>query len=420
MFGVIIIKHILCIDLKSFFASCECIERDLDPFKVPLVVANKNQGNGAITLAVTPYLKQQGVKGRTRLYEIPRSIKYTIVNPRMSLYLKKSTEVVSVFLDFIDKSDLHIYSIDECFLDVSNYLHLYNKTPFELAEDILATVKKKTGLTATCGIGPNLLIAKVAMDIEAKHQKNGITEWTYEEAKENFRKITPLSKMWGIGSRMEARLNALGIYTIGDLADYDKNKLKVKFGILGLELWQHANAIDNSEIKDFQNMKQEKSFSHSQVLFRDYDGNNIHIIINEMISLLTARLRKSKTECCNVGIGISYSKTCGGSFYHTTKLDTATDKDAIIYKYASLLFDQYYEGLPIRKVTISLSKLSKKLGNQLTLFENIETIKEEEHLKETIDDLKDKFGKNSILNATSLLEDSTIKDRNKKIGGHHE
>ena len=177
-------RHFLCIDLKSFFASCECIERNLDSFTTPLVVANKNQGNGAITLAVSPYLKNKGIKGRTRLYEIPKNIKYFIVNPRMKLYMKKSKDVVSIYLDFVSYEDLHIYSIDECFLDLTNYLTLYKKSDYEIAQDILNTIKKKTGLTATCGIGPNMLLAKVAMDIDAKHQKNCIAKWTEKEITE--------------------------------------------------------------------------------------------------------------------------------------------------------------------------------------------------------------------------------------------
>ena len=164
-------RNIMCIDLKSFFASCECVERGLDPFKVPLVVANKKQGNGAITLAVTPALKKQGIPGRVRLYDIPKNIKYEIVPPRMKLYIEKSKQVVGIYLDYVAPEDLHIYSIDECFLDVTDYLKLYKKTDYELAEEILKTVEEKTGLTATCGIGPNLLLAKVAMDTEAKKYK---------------------------------------------------------------------------------------------------------------------------------------------------------------------------------------------------------------------------------------------------------
>ena len=183
-------RNIMCIDLKSFFASCECIERGLDPFKVPLVVANPNQGNGAITLAITPKLKAQGIPSRVRLYDIPKNIKYEIVPPRMKLYINKSKEVVNIYLDYVSSDDLHIYSIDECFLDVTNYLKMYKKTDYELAEEILNTIYKKTGLTATCGIGPNLLLAKVAMDIEAKKYKNGIAKWTYNDIEE---------KLWQIG-----------------------------------------------------------------------------------------------------------------------------------------------------------------------------------------------------------------------------
>ena len=273
-------RNIMCIDLKSFFASCECIERGLDPFKVPLVVANPKQGNGAITLAVTPYLKKQGVGSRTRLYDIPPNIKYTIVPPRMKLYIEKSKEVVGIYLDYVAKEDLHVYSIDECFLDVTDYLKLYKKTDYELAEEILKKVESTTGLTATCGIGPNLLLAKVAMDTEAKKYKNGIAKWKYEDIPNKLWPITPLSKMWGIGSRMEKNLNNLGIYKIEDLAKYDVNKLKDKFGVMGLELWNHANGIDLSRIADFKVIAKDKSYSHSQVLFKDYNGNNIKLIIN--------------------------------------------------------------------------------------------------------------------------------------------
>ena len=161
-------RNILCIDLKSFFAFVECIDRNLDPFTTPLVVANKTQGNGAITLAITPYLKNLGIKSRTRLYEIPKNIKYFIATPRMARYIVKSKEVISIYLDFINEDDLHVYSIDEAFLDLTNYLKMYNKNEEEIAQDILNKIKEKTGLCATCGIGPNILIAKLAMDLEAK------------------------------------------------------------------------------------------------------------------------------------------------------------------------------------------------------------------------------------------------------------
>ena len=412
-------RNILCIDLKSFFASCECIERGLDPFKYPLVVANPNQGDGAITLAVTPYLKMQGVKSRGRLYEIPKNITYKIAKPRMNLYIEKSKQVVGIYLDFVAEEDLHIYSIDECFLDVTNYLKMYKRTDEELALEILNTIYKKTGLTATCGIGPNMLLAKVSMDIEAKHNSNNIAKWTYEDIENKLWSITPLSKMWGIGSRMEKNLNKLEIYNIGDLAKSNKHLLKDKFGIMGLELWNHANGIDLSIIKDYKKLAKSESYSHSQVLFKDYNENNIKIIISEMVDVVVAKLRKNEklTKC--IGLGIGYSKDISGGFHHSIKLDNPTDSAYEILRYSLIIFDKFYEGLPIRKVSVSCGLLEKKENIQLNLFENIEEINNEKNINLAIDSIKMKYGKNSLLKATNLLDDSTAIERNKKIGGHY-
>lgn len=413
-------RNIICIDLKSFFASCECIERHLDPFKVPLVVTNPKQGNGAMTLAITPFLKAQGVKSRGRLYEIPKNIKYTIVPPRMSLYIEKSSAVVGVYLDYFSKDDIHVYSIDECFIDVTNYLKLYKKNDYELAQMLLNEVYKRTGLTATCGIGPNMLLAKIAMDTEAKKYKNGIAKWTYDDIPDKLWTITPLSKVWGIGPRMELRLNNLGIKSIGDLAHYDLNKLKHLFGIMGEELYNHANGIDDSIISDWKVPPKEHSISHSQILFKDYNGNNIRLIMDEMIDVTLRRLRKSNKEALCVGFGIGYSKSIGGGFYHNMKLDVPTDEHKVVLDICNIIFDRYYDNSPIRKVTISLGSLRDKTSTQLNIFEDISTKELEDNYNNTIDNIKDKFGKNSILKASSLLSDSTIKERNKKIGGHSE
>lgn len=412
-------RHILSIDLKSFFASCECVLRGLDPFTTPLVVANSSQGNGAITLAVTPYLKKQGVPSRGRIYEIPKNIKYYIANPRMSSYIKFSEQIVSIYLDYISKEDLHVYSIDECFLDVTNYLELYKKTDYELAKEILSKIYDVTHLTATCGIGPNILIAKVAMDIEAKHKNDGIAKWTKDDIKTKLWNITPLSKMWGIGPRMEKRLNNLGIYKVGDLANYDKYKLKSLFGIMGLELAEHANGIDNSVISSLKNSQVDKSYSNSQVLFKNYNGDNIRIIIGEMVDLITKRLRTNNKQTLSIGLAIGYSRNIGGGFYRTIKVDTPTDSNKLILNTCMLLFDRYYNGSPIRKVGVSVGRLTEKTSYQLNIFEDFESVKKEENKNKTIDYINSKFGKNSLLRASSLLDNSTIRERNKKIGGHN-
>lgn len=410
-------RNFLCIDLKSFFASCECIDRGLDPFTYPLVVANTTQGNGAITLAVTPFLKSKGVKSRGRLYEIPKNIRYTKVNPRMSLYIKKSTEVIEIYLKYVSETDLHIYSIDECFLDVTDYLKMYNKTDYELAKTILKDIKDSTGLCATCGIGPNMLLAKIAMDIEAKNNDNFIAKWTYDDIETKLWPISPLSKMWGIGPRMEKNLNKLGIYSVKDLAYYDRNKLKNKFGVIGAELWNHANGIDLSRIKDYKKTL-DKSYSHSQVLFKDYNGDNIKIIIKEMTEVIAARLRKNNKTSSIIGFGLGYSKNIGGGFYHSIKLENGTDDETKIFATCLMIFDKFYNNLPIRKVSISCGGLNDKNGIQLDIFSSFEEIKNNEEVLKAIDEIKTKFGKNALLKASSLLEDSTIKERNKKIGGH--
>ena len=413
-------RTFMCIDLKSFFASCECIDRGLDPFKTPLVVASTTQGQGALTLAITPCLKKQGIKSRGRLYEIPKDVKYMIVDPRMKLYQAKSKDVINVYLDFVDSKDLHIYSIDECFLDVTTYLKYYNKTDIELAEEILKTVEKKTGLTANCGIGPNMLLAKVAMDREAKLYKNGIAKWTMEDVEKKLWKITPLSDMWGIGPAMQKKLNTLGMYTIGDVANHSKEDLKKRYGVMGVELWRNCNGLDDSVISDLKVPPKEKSFSHSQMLHKDYFKANIGILVEEMVEVVCARLRASNYDCQLIGFGLGYNKYVTGGFYHSMKLDAPTRNPKEIIKVCNQMIEDYYDGSAIRKIMISVGKLSKNNSMQLSLFSDYEKDIKDEKLNHSIDLVKNKFGKNSLVKASALLDDSTIIERNEKIGGHHE
>ncbi|MDD2409713.1 MAG: damage repair protein [Bacilli bacterium] len=407
-------RSIIAIDLKSFFAACECIERKLDMFTTPLIVCSNNKG--AMTLAVTPYLKKFGINGRTRIYDLPKNIKYLKVPPRMGLYHKKSNEVIKVYEEFISSEDMHIYSIDEVFLDVTNYLSLYKKTPYELALFLLEKVKEKTGLIATAGIGPNIILAKVAMDLDAKNNKNNIALWSFKDIKTKLWKIEPLSKMWGIGFRMEKNLNSLGIFSIKDLACFNKNILKEKYGVLGLELWNHANGIDLTTIIDLNKEPKNKSISHGQVLFKDYNEKNITLIIRETIDLLTKKLRETKKRTSSVCLSIKYSKNIGGGFSKRVKLDNLTKDSKDIYLVCMNIFDKYYEYLPIRQITIQLGGLIDDIGQQLSLFETYEEITTVNKTNQAIDFIKTKYGPNSILKASSLLDDSTIISRNIKNG----
>ena len=186
-------RVIMSIDLKSFFASCECVNRGLDPFSTPLVVADTSRGNGAMTLAVTPYLRNKGVNSRSRVFELPKNIKIIFAKPRMKLYETYSEKVREIFKSFISEEDIHIYSIDEVFMDVTDYLKYYKMTDIELAKTIMKTIKDKTGLTSTCGIGPNIFLSKVAMDVEAKHNKEFIAKWTFNDIETKLWNLEPLS-----------------------------------------------------------------------------------------------------------------------------------------------------------------------------------------------------------------------------------
>ena len=410
-------RNILCIDLKSFFASVECVERNLDPFTTPLIVADPSRKGGAITLAVTPYMKTLGVPSRGRVFEIPKNIKYITAPPRMSLYVKKSKEVINCFLDFVSKEDMHVYSIDEAFLDVTDYLKLYKMDDVTLAKTIMARIKEKTGLTSTCGIGPNLLLAKVALDIESKHSPDFIAKWTYEDVKTKLWNITPLDEMWGIGSKTMKKLNDLGIYKVGDINKYSKDFYKKRFGVLGEELYLHANGIDNSNIKDDKYEIKNKSYGLSQILYKDYTPEEAILIIKEMCETICKRLRNNKKVCGVVGFGIGYSRSVGGGFYHSKKLSESTDNENVIFSVCKSIYDSYIEEEPIRKVSISLGKITDNNYVQLNLFEEVnETINE---IPIVVDEIKKKFGDNAILKASSLLNYSTIKMRNKKMGGHN-
>ncbi len=410
-------KNILCIDLKSFFASVECVERNLDPFTTPLIVADPSRKGGAITLAVTPYMKTLGVPSRGRVFEIAKNIKYITAPPRMSLYVKKSKEVINCFLDFVSKEDMHVYSIDEAFLDVTDYLKLYKMDDVTLAKTIMARIKEKTGLTSTCGIGPNLLLAKVALDIESKHSPDFIAKWTYEDVKTKLWNITPLDEMWGIGSKTMKKLNDLGIYKVGDINKYSKDFYKKRFGVLGEELYLHANGIDNSNIKDDKYEIKNKSYGLSQILYKDYTPEEAILIIKEMCETICKRLRNNKKVCGVVGFGIGYSRSVGGGFYHSKKLSESTDNENVIFSVCKSIYDSYIEEEPIRKVSISLGKITDNNYVQLNLFEEVNETTNE--IPIVVDEINKKFGDNAILRASSLLNYSTIKMRNKKMGGHN-
>ena len=405
------------IDMKAFYASIECVERGLDPMKALLVVTDTTRKESTIVLSVSSALKKMGVPSRCRRCDLPNIDGMIYAIPQMEKYVKKSAEIVSIFLDFVGQDDLHIYSIDESFLNLGPYLKLYKCTPHELVTRILNKIKDQTGLIATCGIGPNMFLAKVADDNEAKNNKDFIAEWNYEDVPTKLWPLKPIDKMWGVSDGYSKRLNEMGIYSVGDLATYDKELLIDKFGILGEELYEHANGRDEANIRD-KYLPLNKGLSLGQVLMRDYKKEELPLILKEMCDELTIRLRKIHKNCNCVHLGIGYALSADGGFFHQCELLTPTSVNSELLKSIMYLFNTYCEDKPIRRVCISYTNLKDKGTEQLSLFMDAKSLDDEEEMYKTLDEVMNKFGKNSVTRTSALTKSSTIKARHNQIGGH--
>ncbi len=410
-------RVIAVIDLKAFYSYVECLDRGLDPWKEPLVVADKERGTNTIVLSVSPFLKKQGIPSRCRIKELPKKYKYIYAVPRMERYLEKSAQVIDVLYHFVAKEDVHVYSIDEAFVDLTSYLKYYNKTPLQMVTTIIDEIKEETGLQATAGIGDNFFLAKIALDIYAKKERNGIAKVSVNDIKEKLWPITPLSKVWSIGPRMELRLNKIGLFTMRDIALSNIDYLRDKFGVIGEQLWRHANGIDEADIHEKYEPK-ERSLSLSQVLFRDYNQKEAVTIIREMVDTLASRMRNENKMTKVVAIYVGYSKNMGG-FARRSTLLAPTDDSELLLKAILEIYQMYIKDLPIRTIGLNFGGLLESTYQQLNMFEDDKEQIKRRNLQKTMDKLHDKFGKNSVLRASSLLEESTIKDRNNFIGGHH-
>lgn len=410
-------KAITVIDLKAFYSFVECIDKGLDPFTTPLVVADKERGKNTIVLSVTPYLKAKGIPSRLRIKELPKGIDYIYAVPRMARYIEKSSEVISILLDFVDEEDLHVYSIDEAFLDLTTYLNYYKMTPQELVKKILATIKEKTGLMATAGIGPNFFLAKVALDIYAKKEKDGIATMRESDIEDKLWSISDLTSIWGIGERTAAKLNAIGIHNMRELAHCNRNYITASFGIMGEQLIDMANGKDESNIREIY-IPKSTSLSNGQALFKDYSQTEIVTVIREMCDDLSLRMRNENKLATVVSLYIGYSKNVGG-FSRQMSLLRPTDNVDILFDVLMDIFYKHIKDYPIRNVGISFGGLvENKHIEQLDLFTDPKVIENKRNLQEMIDLLHNKYNKNIILRASALTEDSTIIERHNQIGGH--
>ena len=276
-------RQYLCIDLKSFYASVECVERGLDPMTTRLVVADPERSDKTICLAVSPAMKALGVRNRCRVFEIPPDIDYIMATPRMALYVERSADIYGVYLTYLAPEDIHVYSIDEVFMDVTDYLSLYGCTARELGERIRADVLARTGIPASCGIGPNLYLAKIALDITAKHSPDFFGELDEESYKATLWNHRPLTDFWRIGEGIQRRLALMGIHTMGELAMAPEEPLYKEFGIDAEILIDHAWGIEPVRMEHIKAYRSEShSLSSGQVLMRDYNYSDALTVAKEM------------------------------------------------------------------------------------------------------------------------------------------
>lgn len=413
-------RDILCVDIKSFFASVEAVERRQNPLTARIAVVSKPDNNGGLVLAASPKVKEiYQVKTGTRVYEIPPRAKIQIVEPRMELYLQKNLAIVEIFKRYVPMEDLHVYSIDESFLDVTHSHKLFGSSQ-EITQKIQEDIWDELGLIATVGLGDNPLLAKLALDHEAKYDlKNHYQAyWTYEDVPQTIWRIEKLTDFWGIGSKTEIKLNRIGIYNLYDLAQYDFTFIKKHFNVIGEQLFFHAHGIDRTILSDRFTPK-ENSFSKNQILNRDYnDSHDIEIVIREMAEENASRLRKHQLVTGVVKLGIGYSKNIlVKGFNRQMKID-ASDSSSKLAGYLIQIFRRHYEKYPVRVVNISYKALAPKSELQLNLFESVEDVLKDERLDTTIDQVREKYGYTSLLHASSLMKNSMAIQRSKLLGGH--
>lgn len=414
-------RYYLCIDLKSFFASVECVEQNLDPFKTNLVVADPSRGNGAICLAITPAMKELGIKNRCRIFEIPKHVKYIVAIPRMSLYIKYAAKIYAIYLRYIAKEDIHPYSIDEMFLDITNYLKLYQMRPEEVALFLMNKIYEELGLTATTGIGTNLYLAKIALDVSAKHSKSNIAFLDEEIYLKTLGDHEPLSDFWQIARGIQTRLNKMNIFTMNDIIKTPEEKLYREFGINAELLIDHAKGIEPVTIADIKAYKtKSNSVSQSQILFEDYPYEKAKLIVKEMVDLLSLQLVDKQLVSKKIGLSIGYSKNLHKSTGGSLTLTTSTNVYSKLIPYFLDLFERTtIKHIPIRTVSISFGQVIDEAFEEFDLFTNPAEIKKERELESTINMIKKRYGKNAILKGMNLEEGATTRKRNLLIGGHN-
>ena len=413
-------KCYIIIDLKSFYASVECVERKLDPLTANLVVADPDRSKGTICLAITPAMKALGIKNRCRIFEIPDNIDYVVAKPRMKKYIDVSAEIYAIYLQYIAKEDIHVYSIDEAFLDVSDYLSLYNITAHDLALKLMNDIEKKQGLRATCGIGSNLYLAKVALDILAKHAPDYIAELDEESYKRKLWKHTPLTDFWRIGPGTARRLSSMGILTQEDLAKTPEDVIYKQFGSVAEYMIDHAwgrEPCTINEIKNYANKSH--SLSCGQVLMRDYTYEEALVVLKEMVNELSLDMVANNVVSNCFSLYVGYSKNTLPSSGGSVTLQVTTNSVRVMTEAITAIYKANIDkNTMIRRMNLSAQNIVDECYEQYSFFVDPAIMEKDKTISKSVNSIKDKFGKNAIFKGLDLLDEATQIERNSQIGGH--
>ena len=414
----------MCLDLKSFYASVECADLEVDPFTTPLVVADASRGLGAITLAISPALKALGVKNRCRLFEIPSTIEYIAVKPRMRRYMEVSASIYGALLEYVAPEDIHVYSIDEYFIDVTPYSRLYKKTYYELALLFKNKVLERTHIHATVGLGNNLFLAKVALDVLAKHTPQGIGVLNEELFKEKIWYHQPITDIWQIGKGIAHRLHKYGVVDLHGITTVPEDRWYKEFGVNAELLIDHAWGRETCTMKEIHAYRPAKhSLSRGQILLRNYSYEECFVPLREMVESLLLELIAEEALTKHISLGVRYADTTvkgtGGSrrlSKYTCSLELLSQAVLELYK------ETVHRHQEIRQLSVGFDELVNRAAVpwEEDLFSD--NSKEEEkayQVERIVLEIKERFGGNSILRASSLQEEGTMQFRNTLVGGHN-
>lgn len=413
----------ICIDLKTFYASVECADRGLDPFSARLVVADPGRGRTTICLAVSPAMKALGVRNRCRVFEIPDGIDYIMARPRMRRYMEVSAEIYAIYLQFVCPQDIHPYSIDECFIDATPYLGRYGVDGRGFARMLMNRVLAVKGIYATAGIGPNLFLAKVALDITAKHVEDRIGELDEEGFRREIWPHRPITDIWGIGPGTARRLERLGARDLMGVAALDEDVLYREFGVNAEYLIDHAFGREPTTIAEIRAYRpRESSYVNGQVLPSDYAAADARLVLREMVDEAVLELVARGQVADRVSVHVGYARADGaGAGGGSRKMPGRTNSLRKIMALVDEIWERSVDpARRIRRINVGLGDLVPEELATFDLFSDVEAERREHDLARAVLAVKGRFGKNALVRGISLTDKGTARERNEQVGGHHE